>query len=357
MARRRQAVTIKHVAADAGVSLQTVSRVVNKESGVRPEMMRRVQASIDKLGYVPSIAAQRMGGSRSYLILALNDRERTIADWRARQGTDWVDQMLLGGMLTCAEHGYRLIVELVDTHSDHIERELLAAIAALQPDGVILTPPHSGNPLIINLLEAHGISFARIGSLTEGPGIRLIMDDTRAARIATEHLVALGHRRIGFIAGPDDYELSAWRVDGWRTAMHAAGLPTDDLLAQGDFSHASGRAAATALLALPEPPTAIIASNDQMTLATLELARERGLSIPADLSLISFDDTPIIRLAHPPLTAIVQPIAEVTAQAVTLIIADQVKGSALATPVTVPAAMTIRESTSWPVGHESVSRS
>ena len=95
--------TIKHVAADAGVSLQTVSRVVNKETGVRPQMAERVQASIDRLGYVPSIAAQRMGGSRSYLILALNDRVRTIADWRARQGSDWVDQMLLGGMLTCAD--------------------------------------------------------------------------------------------------------------------------------------------------------------------------------------------------------------------------------------------------------------
>ena len=348
MARRRQAVTIKHVAADAGVSLQTVSRVVNKDSAVRPEMMRRVQASIDKLGYVPSIAAQRMGGSRSYLILALNDRERTIADWRARQGTDWFDQMMLGGMLTCAEHGYRLIVELVDTHSDHIERELLAAIAALQPDGVILTPPHSGNPLIINLLEAHGISFARIGSLTDGPGLRLVMDDTRAACIATEHLLELGHRRIGFIAGPADYELSAWRVDGWRAAMQAAGVACDDLLAVGDFSHASGRAAAMQLLALAEPPTAIIASNDQMTLATLELARERDLAIPCDLSLISFDDTPIIRLAHPPLTAVVQPIAEVTARAVALIIADLDARLATTTPVTVPAVLTLRHSTSAP---------
>jgi hypothetical protein len=82
-----------------------------------------------------------MSGSRSYLILAINDRERTIADWQARQGRDWVDQMLLGGMLKCAEHGYRLIVELIDTHSDHVERELLGAIGALRPDGIILTPP------------------------------------------------------------------------------------------------------------------------------------------------------------------------------------------------------------------------
>ncbi|MFN3434261.1 MAG: LacI family DNA-binding transcriptional regulator [Sphingomonas sp.] len=348
MVRRRQAVTIRHVAADAGVSLQTVSRVINKEPNVRPEMLQRVQASIAKLGYVPSIAAQRMGGSRSYLIVALNDRERTIADWRSRQGTDWVDQMLLGGMLTCAEHGYRLIVELVDTHSDHIERELMAAIAALQPDGVILTPPHSENALITRLLEAEGISFARIGSLKAGGGFALTMDDEGAARLATQHLVDLGHRRIGFVAGPADYELSGWRVAGWQDGMASAGLATDGLLAQGDFGFASGRAAATALLGGPIPPSAIIASNDQMALATLELARERGLSVPADLSIVSFDDTPIVRFAHPPLTAVVQPIAAVTARAVELIIDAQAGRPLPDAPVVVPATLVVRASTTKP---------
>ncbi|MBI0476439.1 LacI family DNA-binding transcriptional regulator [Sphingomonas sp. MA1305] len=346
MARRRQAVTIRHVAADAGVSLQTVSRVINKEPNVRPEMMARVQDSIARLGYVPSIAAQRMAGSRSYLIVALNDRERTIAGWRDRQGTDWVDQMLLGGMLTCAEHGYRMIVELVDTHSDHIERELLAAIAAIQPDGVILTPPHSENPLITRLLEEHRIAFARIGSRNAGPGFAVAMDEAGAARIATEHLIALGHRRIGFIAGPDEYELSGWRTDGWRTTMVDAGLPTDGLLAAGDFGFASGRAAAAALLGSAVPPTAIIACSDQMTLATLELARERGLDVPGDLSILCFDDTPIVRFVHPPLTAIVQPIAEVTARAVEQVIGDQ--SGDVAEPIIVPATLAVRASTGAP---------
>jgi LacI family transcriptional regulator len=348
MARRKQTVTIKHVAADAGVSLQTVSRVINKEPNVRPEMMRRVQDSIQKLGYVPSIAAQRMGGSRSYLILSLNDRERTIADWRERQGADWVGQMLLGGMLTCAEHGYRLIIELVDTHSDHIERELLAAIAALQPDGVILTPPHSQNPLITNLLAEHRISFARIGSLKEGPGFALTMDDQRAARLATEHLVSLGHRRIGFIAGPEEYELSGWRVIGWRQAMTAAGLDTQGLLAEGDFGYESGREAATFLLDGEAPPTAIIASSDRMTLAALDVARARALDVPHDLSLISFDDTPIVRFTHPPLAAIIQPIAEVTARAVELIIAEQTGRAAPDMPIVVPAGLMLRSSTAPP---------
>ena len=346
MARRRQAVTIKHVAADAGVSLQTVSRMINKEPNVRPEMMARVQEAIERLGYVPSIAAQRMGGSRSYLIVALNDRERTIAGWRNHEGTDWVDQMLLGGMLKCAEHGYRLIVELVDTHSDHIERELSAALAALQPDGVILTPPHSQNPLITGLLEREGISFARIGSLAPGQGFALTMGDTGAAEMATDHLFALGHRRIGLIAGPDEYELSAWRVAGWRAAMAAHDLPTDDLMFQGDFSYESGRQGAEALL--EAGATAIIASNDQMSLATLLLARDRGVDVPGDLSLVSFDDTPIARFAHPPLTSVVQPIAEVTSRAVELIIAERAGRDAPTDPIEIAASLAVRGSTAPP---------
>ena len=320
MARRRQAITIRHVAEDAGVSLQTVSRVINKEPNVRPAMKEKVQASIDKLGYVPSIAAQRMSGSRSYLILALNDRERTIADWRSRQGTDWVDQMLLGGMLTCAEHGYRMMVELVDTHSDHVERELSGAIAALQPDGVILTPPHSENPLITGLLARKNIPFARIGSREPGPGIRLTMDDERSAAIATEKLIELGHRRIGFIAGNREYSLSGWRVDGWQEAMERAGLATADLCAAGDFGYESGEAAARQLLTLPNRPSAIIASSDQMAMATLEVARDMELKVPEDLSIISFDNTPIVRFTKPPLTAVDQPIARTISRAVELLI-------------------------------------
>src|SRR5258708_39343414 len=157
-------------------------------------MKARIEASIEKLGYVPSIAAQRMSGSRSSLILALNDRDRTIADWNARQGVDWVDQMLLGGMLKCAELGYRMMIELVDTHDDHIERELRATIAALQPDGVILTPPHSENPQICKLLEEAGIAFARIGSVEPGPGIAMTMADDHPRRLATRSLHPLGHQ-------------------------------------------------------------------------------------------------------------------------------------------------------------------
>ncbi len=350
MARRRQAITIKHVAADAGVSLQTVSRVINNEPNVRPAMQERVQASIDRLGYVPSIAAQRMSGSRSYLILAINDRDRTIADWQARQGGDWVDQMLLGGMLKCAEHGYRMIFELVDTHSDHVERELGAAIAALQPDGVILTPPHSENILITGLLAKLKIPFARIGSIAAGPGIALTMDDEGSARIATEHLVALGHQLIGFIAGSDEYSLSGWRVEGWQKAMADAGFAHEGLLYRGDFGYDSGVAAANALLDLKDRPTAIIASNDQMALALLDTATGRGLKVPQELSIISFDNSPLVRFTSPQLTAIDQPIAATFSKAVELLIING-SGPEPEQPVVIQSSLIERGSTAQPGGN------
>ena len=329
------------------MSLQTISRVINNEANVRPEMRARVQEAIDRLGYVPSIAAQRMSGSRSYLILALNDRDRTIADWRARQGADWVDQMLLGGMLTCAEHGYRMIFELVDTHSDHVERELAASIAALQPDGVLLTPPHSDNPQIVRFLAESGLPFARIGSLGAGGGFALTMDDAGAAAMATRFLAGLGHERIALIAGSSEYALSQWRVDGWRQAMAEAGLECSGLLAVGDFSYASGEAAARALLEPATRPTAIIASNDQMALATLETARALGLNVPRDLSIVSFDNTPIVRFTQPPLTAIDQPIAATVARAVERLIAARGNGQVTSSdvPEVVSATLVEREST------------
>ncbi|MGC6398992.1 LacI family DNA-binding transcriptional regulator [Sphingomonas sp. FW199] len=347
MARRKQSVTIRHVAADAGVSLQTVSRFINGDAHVRPEVGERVRAAIDRLGYVPSIAARRMAGSRSYLIMALNDRERTIAGWRARDGTDWVDQMLLGGMLKCAEYGYRLIVELIDTHSDHVEHELRSAIVAVRPDGVILTPPHSQNQTILALLDKHRISIARIGSAVPGPGIPLTMEDERAASEATTSLAALGHRRIGFIAGLADYELIRWRIDGWRAGMAAAGLDPSDLLAWGDFSEASGREAARQLIG-QAGATALIVSNDQMTRGAMAHAAEQGLHVPQDLSMVCFGGTPIIRALYPDMTTVDQSVPALTARAVELIIAQQ-RGEPLPeAPVVIPMTINWRGSVAAP---------
>ena len=185
---------------------------------------------------------------------------------------------------------------------------------------MVLTPPHSENALITGLLADRGIPFARIGSIAPGPGFALTMGDDRNAFDATRRLIELGHTRIGMIAGPDAYSLSAWRVEGWRQALSEAGLPHEGLCAAGDFGFESGSDAARTLLTQDDPPTAIVASSDQMALATLDVARELGLSVPRDLSVISFDNTPIVRFTDPPLTAVDQPIAETISRAVELII-------------------------------------
>ncbi|MDP1027572.1 LacI family DNA-binding transcriptional regulator [Sphingomonas sp. KR1UV-12] len=342
----RQAVTIRHVAAEAGVSLQTVSRVINNEPNVRDAVRARVNAAVERLGYIPSIAARRLGGARSYLILALNDRDRTIEGWRLGEGNDWVDQMLYGGMLTCAQHGYRMIFELVDTHAEHVERAVLAALAALRPDGVVLTPPHSDNPAITRLLEERGVPFARIGSGETGAGFAIGMDEAAAGRAATEHLLALGHRRIGFVSGDPEYRLSVDRRDGYRQALAAGGVAADPALEQqGDFSFASGVIAAEALLDLPSPATAIVASSDQMTLAALHVAYHRGLRVPADLALVSFDDTPVVRFAMPPLTAVTQPIAAMASAAAELLIRASAGEAIDPEPRILPFALNVRAST------------
>jgi LacI family transcriptional regulator len=256
--------------------------------------------------------------------------------------------MLLGGMLKCAENGYRFIIELVDTHSDNVEREILAALAALQPDGVILTPPHSNNPVITRLLAQAEICFARIGSDEQGPGMALSMDDAGAARMVTKRLIELGHNRIGLIAGSSEYAISALRNAGWRQAMADAGLTTDGLLVEGDFSYDSGLRGAAFLLGAPPGPTAIIASNDQMALATLAFAQQAGLTVPDDLSIVSFDNTPIVRFCNPPLTAVDQPIAEITSRAVELLIAAQTVGVDPGSLTVVRASLIERGSTARP---------
>ncbi len=302
------------------MSLQTVSRVINNEPNVRPHMQERVHAAVAKLGYVPSLAARRLGGSRSYVILALNDRDRTIEAWQLGQGTDYIDQMLHGGMLTCTEQGYRMIFELIDTHSAHVERAVSAALSALRPDGVILTPPHSDSAAITELLTTRGVPFARIGSDRPGPGFAVTMDDGKAARQATGRLIELGHRRVGFITGSPEYRLSAQRLEGYRTALDSHGLADPALIAEGDFTYASGSRGAQYLLSLEEPATAIIASSEQMALATLHVANKRGIDVPARLSIISFDNTPVTRFSVPPLTAVAQPIAPMASTAASLLI-------------------------------------
>lgn len=347
--QKKRAITIKDVAAEAGVSFQTVSRVINDGPNVTPGMRERVMAAVTKLGYVPSLAARRLGGSRSYLILAFNDRRPTLEGWQSRRGNDWVDQMLYGGMLTCAEHGYRMLFELVDSHSDELEAQVQAALSALHPDGVILTPPHSDDARITDLLYRNGLVFARLGSKRDGEGFAVYMDDEAAARCATDHLLDLGHARIAYVEGHPEYAISGDRLRGFRAALTTRGIALDPAYLQpGDFTYEAGTRAMSVLAKLPAPPTAVLASSDEVALGVLHAAGQLGLSVPHDLSIVSFDDTPTMRMAVPALTAIRQPIADMTATASRLLIEAKAQGRPAEGRHVLPFGLTVRDSTARP---------
>ena len=319
---KSESVTIDDVAAAAGVSRQTVSRVINRRPNVKDSVRDRVQQAVDRLGYVPNLSARRMGGARSYLILAVNDRQRTLDNWQAGRGNDWVDQMLFGGMTECERNGYHLVFELIDTDLAKAERDLAAILSALRPDGVILTPPHSDNPRLAALLADRGIACARIGHRSGEGCVDVYMDEEGAARCAAAHLIGLGHRTLGFVAGSPSYGSSARRVAGFHQAIADAGLPAAaGQVGTGDFNFDSAAVAVERMIAESDRPTAIIADNDEMAFAALHVADRHGLRVPDDLSVISFEDTPGVRFIVPPLTAIRQPTAAMIAKACERLIA------------------------------------
>lgn len=317
---KRMRVTIEDVARDAGVSRQTVSRVINRGPNVKQAVRERIDASIERLGYVPNLSARRMGGARSFLILAINDRLRTIENWQAGRGNDWVDQMLYGGMTECEKHGYHMVFELIDTDPAKAPRELSNAVAALGPDGVILTPPHSDNEDLVTLLAERQIPCARVGQREPRGQLDVFMDERGAASEAALHLVALGHKRLAFVAGSPQYGNSRRRAEGFLEALRQTG--SEGSVLESDFTFETAAQVIDAALQSAAPPTAIIADNDETAFAALHVANRFGLAVPDQLAVISFEDTPGVRFSVPPLTAIRQPTARMIACACERLIAS-----------------------------------
>ncbi len=312
-------ITIEDVARAAGVSRQTVSRVINRKPGVKPAVRERIETAIAELGYVPNLAARRMGGARSFLIMAINDRARTIENWTAGRGNDWVDQMLHGGMLACEEHGYHMLFELVDTQHDEAVRQVGRILTSLQPDGIILTQPHSENAKLAQMLRERGRPFARIALPNPDiPSLSVHFDDAAAARACVDHLRDYGHERIAFLAGNSTYQGSVNRREGFAEAMNEAGL--EPIIGECDFSFDKAADFARSLLGGDGAPTAFVAENDEMAFAVLNVADALGYKVPDQVSLISFEDTPGARFSVPPLTAIRQPTAAMIGRACEVLI-------------------------------------
>ncbi|TCS15960.1 LacI family DNA-binding transcriptional regulator [Caulobacter sp. BK020] len=315
-------VTIYDVAARAAVSIKTVSRVMNNEPNVRPQMRERVLEAAGALGYAPNLSARSLAGSRSFVIAVFVDASLTLDHWRSERGSDYLQRIQLGATVETRAAGYHLLVELVDHDGPRVRQEVGALLAALKPDGVILTPPSCDNEVVLELLDKAGTPYVRLGpEKPEGRGPRVHMDDVAAAREMTDHLIGLGHRRIGFITGDQRYGASQARLEGYVAAMQARGLEIDQAwIRPGDFTFESAHTAAAALLALDERPTAIFASSDEMALGALAAAAEAELSCPGDLSVAGFDDSPVSRLSRPQLTTIRQPLVEMSTLATKMLI-------------------------------------
>lgn len=348
------AATIFDVAARAGVSIKSVSRVVNNEPNVSDKLRAKVIQACADLNYSPNISARSMAGSKSWLLISLNDRDLTCKNWESERGNTWIDRMLFGAMMACEAAGYHFMMELVSLETDQLERRIFEILNTFRPDGLILTPPNSESSAILNILETRRLPFVRIGADDGRAGIQVRMDDFAAAGDATRHLLALGHRRIGMICGSPRFIVSHQREQGYRAALRDARIAADPAWLQpGDFSFESGERGTAALLALPEPPSAIIANNDEMALAALKTARTCGLSVPGDLSIISFDDGAGVKLSTPPITSIRQPVSEMASTAIDALVTAVRDGGLASGHHVIAHQLVIRESSAPPRGARS----
>lgn len=302
--------TIKDVADLAGVSPMTVSRVINGGDRVRRETRERVEAAIAQLNYAPNPAART---------LAVGDDTR-IAMLYANPSAFYLSEFLMGSLDQASRLNVLLAVEQYSGQMacDQFIRQLLRD----RIGGIVLPPPLSDSDEMIDALQACGIQVVAVASARVRDGMPTVrIDDTTAAREMTRHILAMGHRRIGFIKGNPELSASDARFAGYCAALADADVPFDpDLVAQGHFTYRSGRDAADRILDLPHPPTAIFASNDDMAAATIATAHGRGLDVPGDLTVCGFDDTQLATTIWPELTTIRQPISDMARQAVNLLV-------------------------------------
>ncbi len=301
-----QRVTITDVAREAGVSVATVSKVVNQRDGIAAGTATHVRAVVDRLGYESSLVARGLRSHRTGVIGVL------VAEFEP-----FSSEILkgAGAALRDTEHA---LLAYTGGGSGRAgwEHRYLARLSGTLIDGAVLVTPS-----VVDV-DAQ-VPVVAVDPHTGPTGLPTVdSDNLTGARLATEHLIGLGHRRIAFLAGRPDLESSQLRETGYREAMAAAGLAVDPALIRvGDYRSEATRAPMSELLALDDRPTAVFAANDISAIAAMEVAQAAGLRVPEDLSVVGFDDVPEAAGAVPALTTVRQPIQRLGAEAVTLLLA------------------------------------
>ncbi len=305
------------VAARAGVSHQTVSRVINAHPSVAPRTKARVVKAIAELGYRPNVAARALvtGSTRTIGLVTLNINQYGPA------------QTMLGLERAAREAGYALSVTLLDEATAEAMREAVGTFVAHSVAGVVALCTYDQPADALSVLEAPvPLVAVQAGSADDRPAVGV--DQEAGARLATRHLLDLGHRTVHHVAGPTDSSEARGRIVGWRAELEAARADVPELLG-GDWTPASGYAAGRALVERMhggEVVTAVFMANDQMTVGLLAALHEAGLGVPEDVSIVGFDDVPEAAYFVPPLTTVRQDFAELGRRGVQLIL-DRLAGA------------------------------
>ncbi|MFE5023750.1 LacI family DNA-binding transcriptional regulator [Streptomyces sp. NPDC056656] len=324
--------SIKDVAAAAGVSVATVSRVLNSHPSVSPDARARVLGAVESLGYRPNAVARSLRTAQTRTLgLVISDVLNPYFTELARSVEEEARAL-----------GYSVIIGNADEQPD-IQDHHVRTLLDRRIDGLLVSPTDGGSPLMLEAARA-GTPMVFVDRWIPGVDVPVVRSDGRAAvRDLVAHLHTLGHRRLAIIAGPAATTTGSERVEAFREALAAFGIALPDAyIGQGDFQADSGRRATERFLALSEPPEVVFAADNLMALGALDAIRAAGLRVPHDIGLAAFDDIPWFVHTDPPVTAIAQPTKDLGRAAVRALI-DRIEGRPPQS-VTLPARLVVRRS-------------
>ncbi|MDJ0940782.1 MAG: LacI family DNA-binding transcriptional regulator [Woeseiaceae bacterium] len=335
--------TIDDVADLAGVSIKTVSRVINREPNVRQSTREKVDRAITKLRYRPNQSARSLASHRSRLIVLVYDDP---GEYEVPSG-GFVIRMQQGALRACKSANFNLLIHPCNYRDKHVTDELQGLIERTRPDGVVLAAPLSNMPRLVNAIAATNTPLVRLSpGRSKGQEFAVGTDDRRVCAEMTRHLASLGHSRIAFITGHRNHKAVANRFLGYKDGLRQSDLDFDEsLVAAGDNSLRSGHAAAEKLLALDPRPTAIFAANDDMAAGVIHVANRLGIDIPGELSVAGFDDGALAQQIYPALTTVRQPLSAMAEHASAALIDEAGKPQIERETEVIPATLKIREST------------